>query len=468
MKRFIMRPLVMLLCASGVYSLSSQAMASAFQIWEQDGASTGNYHAGYAAEANDASIAWYNPAGIPRIQNQQLVIGSAVIVSDFKYKGNIGVTERSPVFTPDGIMYPYFTQTFTGVTAQGGTFNVVPSLHYVAPISDWIGFGFSVDVPFGLKTSYGASTPVRYAATFTSINVIDISPSIGFRISDKASLGVGFDIQRAFADFNSYGGLFNPFEPKVVLPEYDSQSNNEANDTGYGFRLGWLYDYNPNTRVGISYHSQVVHHLTGTSKLTGPIADTFNHGEDIISEHAKAGIKLPPYTALTVFHKPSPQWALMGTLIYTQWNTFKTLSLQNAAGVVNTTDPEEPVASSTNIEVNIPENYHNSWSASFGANYYPTDTIILRTGIGYDQTPVSNNYRNIQLPDASRYALSLGAHFQATKTIGIDAGWAHIFFLGKVNVNPPAQTVGAQIVNVDGNVRGGADVLTGQITWDIF
>lgn len=465
MKRFVIRPLIAMLCISG---LSSEVMASAFQIWEQDGASTGNYHAGYAAEASDASIAWYNPAGIPRIQNQQLVLGSAVIVSDFKYKGSIGITERSPVFTPDGITYPFFTQTFPNVTAQGGTFNVPPNLHYVAPISDWIGFGFSIDVPFGLKTNYGERTPLRYASTLTSIDVVDFSPAIGFKISDKASLGVGFDIQRAFADFNSVGALINPFEPKVILPEYNSRSINHADDTGYGVRLGWLYEFTPCTRMGISYHSQVVHHLTGTSKLRGPIADTFNKGEKIVSEHAKANIKLPPYTALTVFHKPSPQVAVMGTLIYTQWNTFKTLTLRNAAGVVNTTDIDNPVVSSTNIEVNIPENYHNSWSVSLGANYYPTDTIILRTGVGYDQSPVSNHDRNIQLPDASRYAFALGAHFQATKTIGIDAGWSHIFFLGRVKVNPPAEAVGAQIVNVDGNVRGGADVLTGQITWDIF
>lgn len=466
MKRFIRHPLISALCISGVCGISTQAMASGFQLWEQDGASLGNYHAGYAAEANDASIAWYNPAGITRIKNQQLVLGATTIVSDFKYKGSVGLTEFSPTIIPPPGIRPV-TVMFNNVTAQGGTFNVVPALQYVAPINDSMGFGFSVDAPFGLKTSYGKTSPLRYAATLTSITVVDISPSIGFKISDKASLGVGFDIQRAYADFNSIAGLIdpNPFEvPKTLLAGYDTESRNNANDTGYGFHAGWLYEFTPCTRIGISYHSQVVHHFSGKSKFIGPIANTFNDDEPIVSQRATANIKLPPYTAVSIFNKPSPQWALMGTFTYTQWNTFKTLAFKGVAGLDN--NPVTLVEASPNIEVNIPENYRNSWNVSLGANYYPTDTIILRSGIGYDKTPVRNAFRNVQLPDGDRYAISLGAHFQATKTIGLDAGWAHIFF-GGVRVNPPAQVFGAETISTNGHVSGAAEVFSGQVTWDI-
>src|SRR5579872_3452214 len=92
-KHFNLRQLATALFASGVLILPIQASASAFQLWEQDGASVGNYHAGYAAEANDASIGWYNPAGIVRIKNQQFVFGAVGIATDFKYKGNISLQE---------------------------------------------------------------------------------------------------------------------------------------------------------------------------------------------------------------------------------------------------------------------------------------------------------------------------------------------------------------------------------------
>ena len=61
MNRFLVHPLMTSLCVIGLVSLSSYANASGFQLWEQDGASIGNYHAGYAAAANDASTAFYNP-----------------------------------------------------------------------------------------------------------------------------------------------------------------------------------------------------------------------------------------------------------------------------------------------------------------------------------------------------------------------------------------------------------------------
>jgi len=472
MKRFVMCRLVVALCAPGIFCITNQAMASAFQIWEQDGASIGNYHAGYAAEANDASIAWYNPAGITRIKNQQIVIGAVGIMSDFKYRGNVGITELSPQIilkpTPHLAIIPT-TVNLNSVTAQGGAFSLVPSLHYVAPLTDWMGFGFSIDAPFGLKTMYGRSSPLRYAATTTSITLVDISPSLGIKVTDKASLGAGFDIQRAYAEFDMVAGLINPAftfppTPKTVLPAEDTDSTNKANDTGYGYHLGALYEFNPCTRIGISYHSQVVHHFSGSSKFIGPLADLTNGGP-LIASRAKTNVKLPPYTALSVFHKLNPSWALMGSVIYTQWNSFKTLTLNQVAGLVN--NPATLVASSTNIQVTIPENYRNTWSMSIGANYYPTDTIILRGGIGYDQTPVQNAFRNVQLPDNDRYAIALGGHFKATKTVGLDVGWTHVF-IKQDNINPPAQVNGAETVSTNGHVSGGADVFSTQVTWDII
>jgi len=471
MNRFVMRRFVTMLFAAGIVGTSTQALASAFQLWEQDGASIGNYHAGYAAEANDASIAWYNPAGIPRFQNQQVVVSAAAIKSNFKYKGSVSVSERTGVFDGSDITFPMVTYTFNNVTAQGGTSNFVPNLHYVAPISDWIGFGFSVDIPFGLKTSYGRGTPLRYAGTLSSIEVVDISPSLGFKITDKASLGVGFDIQRAYAEFDSVAALIDPTlsldippPPREVLTSYDTDSTNKANDTGYGFRLGFMYEFTPCTRVGLSYHSQVVHHFSGSSKFIGPINDIFNNEEPIVSSRTTTNIKLPPYTTFSAFNKISPNWAVMASASLTQWNTIQNISLKQIAGLADTGDIPE---SSNNIEINIPHHYRNTWNLSVGTNYYATDTIILRGGLGYDQTPVKNAYRNIQLPDGDRYIIALGGHLQATKTIGLDVGWLHVF-ANEVKLDPPSQVNGAEVVGVSGRVNGSGDILAGQVTWDII
>lgn len=457
MKRFVMRRLIASLCVSGLLlGVSSQAMASAFQLWEQDAASVGNYHAGYAALANDASIAWYNPAGITRFNNQQVVVGVVPIMSDFKYKGTVTVTNTLPPF-----LAPLGTKTFNNVTAQGGSFSLVPNAHYVAPINDFIGFGFSVSAPFGLKTDYGRSSALRFAATLTSITVIDVSPSLGVKVYQGpygiASLGAGFDLQKAYAEFDDTA--------LSTLTGATAQSTSSANDTGYGYHLGAMYEFTPDARVGVSYHSQVVHNLTGSSTFDGAIANALNNGGPIHAGHTTARITLPPYTALSGYYRFIPQAAVMASVIYTQWNTFHTLTANNVAGAAPI--PTFPFAvKSRSLTVSIPENYRNSWNFSLGGDYYACNNIIVRGAVGYDQTPLRNNLRNAQLPDNDRYTVALGAHFQASKQVGVDIGWTHLFLVD-ANMNPPPQVTGAQIVAVNGHVTGGADVFGGQVTWDI-
>jgi long-chain fatty acid transport protein len=413
-------------------------LASAFQLWEQDGASVGNYHAGYAAEANDASTAFYNPAGITRIKNQQLVISADSVMTDFKYQGTIGVNTILA-----GAPRP--------VTAQGGNYSLVPALHYVAPLNDWMGFGFSVDVPFGLKTTYGRKTILQYAATTTAATVVDISPSLGFKIFKKASLGFGLDIQRMYAQFDQVGGL--------SLPTLNAEGLNKANDTGYGGHFGVLYEFSSKTRMGLSYHTQVVHHLNGSSSFVGPLAIAFSDNGKSYSSHAYTNITLPAYTALSGYKQISNRVAIMASAIYTQWNIFKNLSVRGVSGVAGLDE-------STNITVTVPEYYRNTWNLTVGADYFATDKIIVRGGAGYDQTPVQSRFRNVTLPDNNRVAVALGGHYQSTKELGFDLGWTH-FFVNQANINPPPQKNGDQIVVTNGVSKGGADVLAAQVTWDM-
>lgn len=437
MKRFVMRPLTALICASGLFGVSTQVMASAFQLWEQDGASIGNYHAGYAAAAEDASTAFYNPAGITQFKNQQMVIGADGIMTSFKFKGTIAT---------NGLGNVPMT-----ATAQGGTFGLVPMLHYVAPISDKWGFGFSVDAPFGLKTDYGRSSPMRYAATLSSITVIDYSPSLAYQFNDSLSAGLGFDIQSTDAEFDSVGAIGSSAT--------DTESINKASDTGYGYHLGGLYRFSPDTRVGLSYHSQVAHHLTGSSSVIGPVATIINGGP--ITSSATTNLMLPAYTSLGAYHKVNNDFALMGNINFTQWNSFKYLILKNVSGTVG-----GGLVPSQTIQVTIPEHYQNTWNVSVGADYFAMDNFKLRAGIGYDMTPVQNRYRNAALPDNDRYVFALGGHFQANKAIGLDAGWTH-FLYQQSRVAPPTQVAGASTVTTDGHVTGGADVIGGQVVWDI-
>jgi long-chain fatty acid transport protein len=419
-----------------VSGFASNVFASGFQLWEQDGASVGNYHAGRAAIAEDASTNFYNPAGLVRIHDQQLVVGGVPIMTNFVYKGTVAVNNLG--------------NTPVTVTDQGGGFNFVPDVHYAAPITDKLVFGFSVVSPFGLKTDYGSNTNLRYVATLSSLQVIDAAPSLGYAIDDHFSLGAGLDIERAKSEFDLVATAFSPVN--------DTDGDGEGWSTALGFHAGALYQFSEATRLGISYQSKVKHHLRGHSSFVGPLANDADGGEQYAGNYYTA-VTLPATSSLSLFHVLNPRVDIMGTITYTQWSVFKDVVMENVAGL-------EDGESSNNITVTIPENYKNTWNYSIGGNIHVNERFFIRTGLGYDQSPSNDEDRDPQLPDGDRVAVALGGHFQATKTLAFDLSWTHFFEMNP-SINDNVQTVGDQTTTTDGSVNANADVYGLQMKWDI-
>jgi long-chain fatty acid transport protein len=446
-KRYLIKQLLLLMSTAGAIGLTSQTIAAAFQLWEQDGATVGNYHAGRAAEAADASTAFYNPAGLVRIKNQQIVIGIVPIMTAFKFHGTVNTTTADATHTTHDV----------STVVEGGTFNAVPNLNYAAPLSSWAVFGFSVVAPFGLNINYGYSTNMRYALTQASLRVIDVSPSIGIAVTNKFSIGAGIDLERARGEFDSVATI-----PNFGIPgSTDTQSINVGYSNGLGYHLGIMYQFTSSTRIGLSYQSKVNHHLRGNSRFTGQLANSTSGGTQS-NNNLSTNIHLPPTTAISLFHIINPIWDVMGTVQYTQWNVISEVVLKNVSGATGAIPPVED----NTIVVIVPQHYHNTWNYSVGANYHVNDKWIVRGGIGYDETPSNDAYRNVILPDSSRIAIALGVHYQANESFGFDAGWTHLFAF-QAKVNSPPDIVGPQTVLTNGTFNGNADVLGFQVKWDI-
>lgn len=424
----------------GVLSYAHLSYAAAFQLWEQDGGSVGNYHAGRAAIAEDASTAFYNPAGLVRIPNQELVVGVVPITTDFLFDGTIAVE-----MIDDNDQRP--------TVAQGGSLSYVPNLHYAAPITPNVVFGLSVVIPYGLQTDYGNQTIVRYAATTTSIQVIDVAPSLAIAITKALSIGFGADIEYSKAEFDLVAGVIDPI--------LDSSANNSFHGNGVGYHAGVLYQFTPTIRLGLAYQSKVTHDFTGTSTFSGMLANVEDPdlpGEQS-NDNLNTTVSLPATTTLSFFAGVTPAWDIMGTVSYTQWSVFKDVVLNDVSGI------DTDINVSNEITVIIPQNYRNTWNYSLGANYHVNEQWFIRTGAGYDETPSNDEDRNLQLPDGDRIAFALGAHYQATKYLGFDIGWTH-FFNNTVPIYL-SQTVGGQITTTNGTVTGNADVYGFQMKWDM-
>ena len=415
MRRYkkLSKTLVNLGLLGSILSVSQTIQASAFQILEQSNASLGNFHAGAGARADDASTAFYNPAGMTLLKQTQISIGMAGINIDARFQGTIITNVPAPL----------------SADAQGGTFNLVPNFHIVTPLGPRGAFGFSVAAPFGLDTSYAENTSVAQAATLTKLEVINISPSIAYQLTQRLSLGLGLDIMHGSGELNQQVELTQPVTISGPI-------TNQLAGWSAGWHAGLLYQISEQTRVGLTYRSKVDATVSGDSTL---LTNKTNASMDIT---------LPPTVTLDFYHAFNRVFTGLATVAFTQWNTIQSFTLTNTAlGTVV-----------------LPQNFKNTWRFSLGGNVKLNKKWTWQFGLGYDQTPVNDNDRNIKLPDNNHYVVSTGIQYQATQSLQLSAGYLHVFIpKAKIDITAvPNQNVGQL-----GNVTGHADVIGIQVNWKI-
>ncbi len=408
------------------------ADASAFQLWEQDASGLGEAHAGGAAKATNASTEWYNPAGMVRIKQAQISTGLTVANTSIPYKGTIAVNTAQD-------------SNPQAVKVQGGGLNVVPNFHYVIPLSGGGAFGFGINVPFGLQTDYGDKTPLRYAGTFTTIQAVDVTPSIAFPVNKDLSFGFGLDLAQVNGEFDQYTTLGT---------DTDTKSTNTGTGLATGFHAGLLWQLSPDTRFGIAYHSALQVNLSGTSKFSGSLAN-IGAGGTQKNHDLYTDFTLPASTMLSAFHQFNSSFSAMASATYTNWDVFDKLVLNNV--ITPFTDK---------AQVTVPEHYKATWNLALGTDFQVNQNMTLQLGAEYDMSPTNNKDRNIQLPDSNRVSASVGATYQWSKSLKMGVGYMHIFpQTAKINnVQPLPASV---IVTTEGNVKSSADIVGTQLIWNI-
>lgn len=412
------------LCAlSALAVLSSQALASDFNLPFVSAAEIGNVFAGWAATANDASATYANPAGLIRIQNQQLVLSATGVYGNSHFNG---IT--TPPFPPSPPQVGY-ASTFL--------YKITPQLYYSAPLSDRVVLGFGESAPFAIGTDYPKMSVVRYSATTSQIVAIDLTPSIGVAVTKKFAVGFGFDAARLALTFNRMYG------PPSSIP--DSETQNHLTGWGYGYHAGLLYQFTPATRAGITYYSHLVFNPTGDSEIFGPGA----FGGEIRTTNQKTDITLPARINLSAYHDFCKRWAVMGSVFYTNWSVLDHLTLKNSV-----------IPGGGIIPITVSVNYHNTFDYAAALNFRPTSKWTLKSGIEFLQTPTNERNRLIADPFNVGTAIGVGVHYQQNHSIGYDAGYTHVFFqeLKYNNITANNSVFGYSHTNV--NTFGA------QITWN--
>jgi long-chain fatty acid transport protein len=277
-------------------------------------------------------------------------------------------------------------------------------MYLAAPLSDRLTFGFNVTAPFGLGTQYPKEALTRYAATRSQVVGIDIGPSLGFMVNDYLSVGAGFDALRL--DFT----LSNMYGPPLSLFN-DTALENKLHGWGYGGHAGVLLNLPSKTKIGFSYYSQIAIDTDGFSTVYLP------SGAQIGTRLQETDATLPARAQLSAQQDLNDRWTAMATAFYTNWKTFKELTMKRTM-----------IPTGQLVPVTIPFNYHNCFDYAVGTTYKATEKVLLRAGLEFMNTPSNDVDRGIADPIGGATVVGVGAHYQYSSAISYDVGVGHSFF----------------------------------------
>lgn len=403
----INRTLITVAVATALGGMAAGAIAGGFAIGTQSGSGTGNAFAGGAAAADDASVAWFNPALMPLIPGKQIAGALHAVKPSFKFEnqGSTGVFSCvSPPFPPCP----------GGEGGDGGDWAFIPNAFFTMAINPSLSFGLALNAPFGLKTEYEDGWRGQLTTLKSEVKSVNMSPSVAYKASNTVSIGFGLNAQMLDAELTSFGGSAAAGIVKV-----------EADDIGFGFNLGIMIQASPSTRIGAHYRSKIKYELEGNASFSGTSGA-------LLGSNISADLEVPDSFSLSVFQSLG-NWELLGDVTWTGWSSLQQLQIIRTSA----TGAGQPAGSTLTT---LQFQWDDTWRYAIGANYRMSPQTKLRFGVAFDETPTNDQFRTARLPDQDRTWVALGVQYKPTKTSILDIGYAHEFIKDAQinNTVPPA------------------------------
>jgi long-chain fatty acid transport protein len=471
--------------------LPTLSIASGYKLNEQSAAGMGTAHAGRAAMAEDASVVFYNPAGMTEFDRPQFTAGLTYISGVGEFNGNSFNAAGSDITGASD----------TDAYSNGGNYlgdSVIPYFYYVQPVNENLSLGLGVFIPFATKTNYDDDFVGGSYADETSLATYEIQPSIAYKINDKLSIGGGIDIVymegllSKFADLVPYnaqasegydatyagniaggateaqataaaetavGGL--TADSPILNSNnagFESHSEVGGSDWGYGFNIGVYYTLSDTTTLGFAYRSEVEFDLKGEAKIDSDngIISFYNKDSGTVvsmptrDQAAEVTMITPQSATFSVTHQISDSVLLQAGTTWTGWSSFQAfdaIATENIANPADTSggfadgyaDPSDLAGYGEGYVSHIDENWNDVWAIAIGSTYQLNNKFALRAGYAYDQSPVDDAYRTARVPSSDRQWLTAGMQYAVNNDLSIDIAAGYLYMkkmsLSEINKN---------------------------------
>jgi long-chain fatty acid transport protein len=366
-------------------AIASASTASAGGLWlnEFGDLAGGRAAAGAAAGVDDAMTIAYNPASITRLEGNHLFASLGAVVPN----QNFDIDYTTPRYgTNDG--------------GNAGETAVYSSMAYVHDFgSDKWSAGIALVPLAAAGLDYNNGWVGRFQATKVELQVLALSPTVAYKVTDRLSLGAS--LQATYSDLNLHFAI-----PRFRANQPEGFGSINGDDMKPAFTLGALYELSERTRFGLAYQSEVKPKFDGDLK-TSPL------GLDVSTD---TELPLGDYARFSVHQAMDERWDVEFTVGWDNWSRL--------GNVLVATDVREG-----GIATSWKDTYHVAW----GAQYKLDDDWTLTGGVAYDTNPVSDQRRNAQLPVDKQMRYAVGAQYALMDTLTV-GGYVNYADLGSADI----------------------------------
>ncbi len=352
---------------------ASLVFGSGFSIYEQ-GAKATAMSGAFAAQANDVTAIFYNPAGITSLNGFQVGFGIDIIMPHASFTG--------PTSTDPNLYSTAEDQVFTPVT-----------FYTSYQINDKMNFGFGFFTPFGLGSTWDDGWAGRYLATNTQVQTFFLNPVFAYKVMDNFSVAIGFNY--------AFGSV--TMEKMINFPVNNSEvhSKLEADGNGMGWNIGLQYKPTEEMSIGFAYRSNVMLEFKdGDATFDLPVDETDPMYPIMRSTFpntkGSADLELPTIMTFGVSYDFTDQLTAEFDYVVTGWDSYDKLTVTF----------DDPVGGKT--ESTSEKNYQNSASLRLGLEYRLNDDFALRGGYMRDNHAVPDKDVEPSLPEGDRDIYNFG------------------------------------------------------------
>ncbi len=335
-----------------------------------------------SAHAEDASVAFFNPAGMSFIPSKLSIVAGGFGASNKVTFQNLNTLQSTETDNPTG------TPIYAAIAYR--------------PI-DKLSIGFSFSTPFGSTIEWPDQWEGKEMVQRLELKSYYFQPMVSYKFNDWLAFGASYIYAKGKVDWDK------------AVTQFGGQVNiNDEKASGHGYGFGFYFRPDPKLDVSIAYRSPVdMKAKNGTATFKFPSASAYTLlGLDASGKDGfTATLPLVEEYTVGLTYKITPKWLVSADFNYHGWERYSKLTLDFAtAPVGNQADPTVSVS---------PKNFRNSKTFRLGTQYAFTDMIYGRLGAYYDESPYSDDHFIPETPSFNTYVVTGGVGFKL-KQFGVD------------------------------------------------